>query len=77
MNMRKRMKNKCNCLCHILPSSSNKINQCDCCVFCPHCWEALIINHKILDYRKECICEIEMDPGKRCHDIIVNNIKKE
>ena len=75
------MKNKCNCLCHILPSSSNKINQCNCCIFCPHCWEALVINHKTLDYRKECICEYGIDWSEQAfgnyHDYIVNNRLKQ
>jgi len=36
---------KCNCLCHILPSS--KPNKCKCCLRCPYCKRKLITNYKL------------------------------
>jgi len=49
------MKNKCECLCHCLPSSTNNPNQCTCCLTCPHCNEQLVINHKVnKNYNPKC-----------------------
>jgi len=46
------MKNKCDCLCHVLPST--KPYECICCTTCPKCKQR-IAKDKIEEHAKECI----------------------
>jgi len=47
--------NECSCLCHILPSSSNR-KECNCCLVCIYCKEVLIIGNKIINI-KPCLVD--------------------
>lgn len=51
------MKNKCDCLCHILPSSSNNQDRCLCCLTCELCGEKIIENYKIVKHFIEPECK--------------------
>jgi hypothetical protein len=49
------MKIKCNCLCHILPSSIKYPDICRCCYTCYECGKKLIENYKLSnDYTINC-----------------------
>ena len=49
------MKNKCDCLCHCLPSSVNKSNSCMCCLVCPYCKKTLMIDEEVIEeWRDTC-----------------------